>query len=163
MDYIIWCCYCVTAIRFWTVYGTEKISSNRFLSRFVTSKAFRFHRNLCQVSYLIAFIAPPPEHPLTFLLFFIQPYGFKAPCRELETKPKGLGIQHSRHTRLHCARSKLITIPLTYPSILSRSTNDLSFAISGVSSNRLRSSVRLVVAGRDHVRNADGLSTILFG
>lgn len=55
--------------------------------------------------------------------------------RELETQPAGARLQHRRHARLHCA--------------------------GGVPADRLRSGVRLVVAGRHHVRDADGLSAVL--
>lgn len=96
------------AIRFWPVYGTEKISSNRFLSRFVTSEAFRFYRNLCKVSILqINRLIDLHKHAYInpFHLYF-QSNGFKTTCRKLETQPKGSGIQYRRHTRLHCTRSE---------------------------------------------------------
>lgn len=39
-------------VRFWFMYGIEKITSNRFLQRFISSKAFRFHWNMREVNEL---------------------------------------------------------------------------------------------------------------
>lgn len=63
--------------------------------------------------------------------------GFEAEGGELEAESKGVGLQYGRHARLYCA--------------------------GGVPADGLRTSVRLVVAGRDHVRDADGLSAVLLG
>ena len=66
-----------------------------------------------------------------------QPDGLEAAGGKLEAQPASAGVQYGRHAGLHRAGS--------------------------VPADGVRAGVRLVVARRDHVRDADGLSTVLLG
>lgn len=63
--------------------------------------------------------------------------GFEAEGGELEAESEGVGLQYGRNARLYCT--------------------------GGVPADGLRAGLRLVVAGRDNVRDADGISAVLLG